>query len=306
MRTLFSRLMSAIFVALLFMGYSGNSFAYSACDPYNVVLPCTSPLSPYRLMDSYIKVSDRLAFYDSGSTTINDTENAGYWTLTSTAPGYSYAQYYIYSASGNWASPVYVGGNGQSYFLKSNAGFSWQGDGFGGTAYPYRVFSPVTGALEAIGPSGSCSGAIWCFNQHQQGSPNSYHAAGLGIGHSDDSYAWDVNLNYPSFDSDNGQHVYAVAAGTVAMTYGGSGNAETAGSCHQVLIQHTFNGNTWWSGYLHMTDLQVSRGSPVTRDTYIDDISTSCTGNNHLHFVVYQGTNSDYGLVSFSPTFVTR
>jgi len=52
----------------------------------------------------------------------------------------------------------------------------------GFTELPTQVPSPVTGPLEVIGPTGSCSNIEWCFNQHQTGAGGIGHIPGGGIG----------------------------------------------------------------------------------------------------------------------------
>ncbi len=172
----------------------------------------------------------------------------------------------------------------------------------GSQTHPSQVLSPVTGDLELIGPSGSCSNTKWCFNQHQTGG----HIPDGGICQAEDTYAWDANLNTPTWDSDQGEPVYAVAQGVICQTYGGCKNADDLGSYGQVLIEHSYEGNTWWSGYLHLDNIQVTRGQSVTENTIIGYVSDTGADNNHLHFVVYTDENIRSRLKSFDAQIQPR
>jgi Membrane proteins related to metalloendopeptidases len=183
-------------------------------------------------------------------------------------------------------------------FILASA-ISAQGDGL-----PSQVLSPVNGPLEVVSTLGDCSNTQWCFNQHKTGG----HIAGGGICRGDDTYAWDANLNTPPLDSDNNQPVYAVAQGVVTQTFGGCLNADDPGTYGQVLIEHDYQGKKWWSGYLHLANIQVSKGQSVTQDTIIGYVShTGVVDNvNHLHFAVYTGENSQGMLKSFNVQIVPR
>jgi len=172
---------------------------------------------------------------------------------------------------------------------------------------PTEILSPVAGDLEIVYPGQQYSGTKWCFNQHQEqpggpGTPG--HGPGGGIGKADDTFAWDVNLNYPAWNSDAGEPVYAVARGVVPDAYGGSINA--GGSYGQILIEHIYQGNKWWSGYLHLRDIQVMPGQNVDENTILGYISNVGADNDHLHFVVYKGQNIQGGLVSFDVNIIPR
>lgn len=100
--------------------------------------------------------------------------------------------------------------------------------------------------------------------------------------------------------------VYAVAAGVVPETYGGL--ADPKHLWGEVLIEHTYQGDTWWSGYLHMEGIQAKPGDHVTTDTVLGYISNESTSEMepHLHFVVYGGANKLGELVSFDAVITER
>jgi len=168
------------------------------------------------------------------------------------------------------------------------------------TIPPFAILSPVDGALEVVDDVNKCSNVIWCFNQHKTGG----HVAGGGICQADDTYAWDANLNSPQWDSDGGKAVYAVAAGKVASSFGTCINA--GGSYGQVLLEHESGGNKYWSGYLHLKDIQVIPEQEVTENTVLGYISNTGIDNNHLHLVLYKGTNTQGGLKSFDAQIIER
>ncbi|MBM3861756.1 MAG: hypothetical protein FJ395_19195 [Verrucomicrobia bacterium] len=184
-----------------------------------------------------------------------------------------------------------------------------------------EVLSPVIGDLEVIHPkehpNEKCTGTKWCFNQHQSRAsedPNSPrykvgHIRDGGINGANDTYAWDVNLNTPSWDSDRGKPVYAVARGRVATSFAGRPNA--GGDCGQLLIEHESEGIKWWSGYLHLEEkaknIQVKVGDPVDENTLLGYIGATCAYDiSHLHFVLYTNTNTRGGLVSFDAKIIPR
>jgi len=194
------------------------------------------------------------------------------------------------------AGNVYVTG----YSYASGTGYDYATIKYSQT--PRVVLSPVLGNLEVVSSLDQCSDppTKWCFNQHQTGG----HGPGQGICQSDDTYAWDANLSTPRPDSDAGKAVYAAAPGVVTTTYGGCTNA--GGSSGQLLIEHNSGGVVWWSGYLHLADIQVSTGQTVNAKTLLGYISDVGATNNHLHFVVYTGDNTLAGLVSFDASITRR
>jgi HEAT repeat protein len=172
---------------------------------------------------------------------------------------------------------------------------------------PIQVLSPVMGPMETVSDVNDCSGTKWCFNQHKTGMNGIGHIPGGGVGKADDTYAWDANLNTADeWDLDNGKPVYAVAPGVVCQTYGSKKNADDIGGYGQVLIEHSYQGKKWWSGYLHLTNIQVVKGQAVTEETILGNVSQVGADNSHLHFVVYTGENSEGKLRSFDAQISQR
>ncbi len=165
---------------------------------------------------------------------------------------------------------------------------------------PNAILSPVVGGLtqsvfQASQPM-STSSKPWSFWQegplHNPG-----HDVGQGIGGADDTYAWDINKNYPTWDDDDGKPIYAVADGVIMTNndfwgWGGS----TYG---QILIQHNTNGTIWYSGYLHCANITSKKsastivGRTVSAGEHIGDISNISGGSvtPHLHFAIYREIN---------------
>jgi Peptidase family M23 len=168
--------------------------------------------------------------------------------------------------------------------------------------FPLDLVLPVEGAFRVTGSENTdCNNAadMWTLCQHGTG----FHRSGGGISGSDETYAWDANL--PT-DQDQGKEVFPVAPGRVVKFAGTVEPGATSGS---VLIEHTTGDFTWWSGYLHMSDVSVTDGQVVSTSTPIGRISNVCacgTVPNHLHLAVYYGDNSAGGLKSRNAPFRAR
>ena len=179
-----------------------------------------------------------------------------------------------------------------------------------GGAYPLlpgvpSILSPVVGPFRVTrteNPECNNHPSLWTFCQHQTVSPDGTgHGPGRDPYGTDATYAWDINL---SGNADGGAPVYAVEPGLV-VKFAGSAKAGTD-TCKSVLIQHTTNGTTWWSGYLHMGSVLVQDGQTVSTSAQIGNIGSSCAGNQHLHLAAYIGTNAPGGLLSRDVSFVER
>lgn len=131
---------------------------------------------------------------------------------------------------------------------------------------PVNLTSPLFGSLTYQYPPTNCpwmGSAIWGFCQHQSGG----HISG-GIGGANDTYAWDCNL---SNDLDGGVAVYPVEDGYISHL-----SSWTGSSYGQLLIRHVTNGVTWYSGYLHMSNItpkKATAGLFVSKNEVIGNIS---------------------------------
>jgi len=161
---------------------------------------------------------------------------------------------------------------------------------------------PVEGAFRVTDESNSdCNNAtgLWTACQHKTG----FHRASGGISGSEETYAWDLNL--PG-DLDASKPVFAVAPGRIVKYAGQVAPGAVSGA---LLIEHETNGLTWWSGYLHMSDISLAEGSDVTTSTQLGRISNLCDCGsvpNHLHVVIYYGSNTPGGLKSRDAIFRER
>ncbi len=164
------------------------------------------------------------------------------------------------------------------------------------------VLAPVIGGYRVTGVENpACVGqrGLWTFCQHQ----TDLHREHGGISNSDDTFAYDINL---VSDADAGELVYPIRPGKVVKYAGNHRPGAVSGA---VLVEHDTAGEKWWSGYLHMNPIFVGDGELVGEDTPIGRISNVCQCGiipNHLHLVVYSGSNTAGGLVSESVQFVER
>lgn len=106
-----------------------------------------------------------------------------------------------------------------------------------------------------------------------------------------DTHALDLNLNYPSYNSDKGKIVRPIANGKVIIDNSYYGF---------ILIEHNTplkldDGtklNIWYSGYMHMNNL--TNLTNVTTASTLGNISRTGGTNDHLHFVIYTLINGRY------------
>lgn len=166
---------------------------------------------------------------------------------------------------------------------------------------PTLTYSPAYGDLTFLGQNSSSNqtNGPWSFWAHQTG----FHKPSGGIQASDDTWAYDVNLNVTGTggDLDKGMEILPAGYGTV-VKWGGSVSPGTD-STKSVLIEHNAGGDIWWSGYLHSRVVYAKLGDYVTPFTVLGLIGGSTGYPNHLHFAVYAGQNQ-YGKLKSSPVSV--
>jgi pimeloyl-ACP methyl ester carboxylesterase len=200
------------------------------------------------------------------------------------------------NASGPWSIRAINADGRQSGLFNFNV----QASGALPTGLPTSVLSPVIGPLRVTGSNLHIADGKWEFDQHKTGA----HVPGGGIHAANDTNAWDVNLYTPTnSNEDVGQPVYSTAEGDV-VTYAGLAPGASTGA---ILIAHPNKDNpVWWSGYLHMTNIQVSLNQHVTTTTILGDIGRVGADNDHLHFVIYSGKNARGELISFNASILER
>lgn len=107
----------------------------------------------------------------------------------------------------------------------------------------------------------------------------------------------DLNLNYPTWNSDSGKPVYACADGEVIyaqLVIRNDGSVSTWGRL--VVIRHKGDIHT---RYGHLRTLNVSKGDTVTRGQQIGTIGGTEYGlADHLHLDI-----SDSGILENVPTY---
>ncbi|HMT09438.1 MAG TPA: M23 family metallopeptidase, partial [Pyrinomonadaceae bacterium] len=200
------------------------------------------------------------------------------------------------NAPGSWTIRVINPDNSQS----QQFAFTVQPSGPPPTGLPTSVLSPVIGPLRVTTSNQGINDGKWEFNQHG----TDFHTPTGGISLSNDRYAWDSNLYLPTNgNGDAGKAVFATAPGQV-VKFVGLNPGDGPGA---VLVAHP-NANTpaWFSGYLHLRNVRVNVDQFVNQATVLGDVGNVGANNDHLHFVLYSGSNSRGNLSSFNATIEER
>lgn len=130
--------------------------------------------------------------------------------------------------------------------------------------------------------------AVSGFQMPIEHDPNNYGYVFKGWSSTSGSYHPGVDLNGPGYDDDD--PVYAVANGVVVYA--------TTESWGGVVIQHLYQGETWYSQYGHVDSIYVSVGEDVHKGQEIAEIgSVGPSTGPHLHFEIRESDhpNPTYG-----------
>ena len=111
---------------------------------------------------------------------------------------------------------------------------------------------------------------------------------------------WHSGMDMSTYRWDSG-NIYAISEGRVAFAdYNGSmGNV--------VMIHHNINGNTYTSMYMHLSEIYVSSGELVTKDTIVGRMGeTGAAYGAHLHLslitcLIYDGYCFNYRSYTVNP-----
>ena len=116
---------------------------------------------------------------------------------------------------------------------------------------PSKTYCVTNSYLKSNGAENQCQDG-WSFWQHKVGQHKNFNnsLASIYKYSPNDIYAWDINLNQPTHNTDKEKKVYAVADGEIYIGYewGLSGH-------NQVLLEHTDSDGNWSTAYLHMQPL---------------------------------------------------
>jgi len=125
-----------------------------------------------------------------------------------------------------------------------------------------------------------CACGTFCNNGGYTYTQTAMYGPGCGTIHHP---AEDFNIPcYGSGNADKGQPVYATADGLVVTTTSGWG---------ALVIQHNYQGQTYYSQYGHSINLQVSQGQTVTKGQKVAELGDNGTNAAHLHFEIRRSSH---------------
>jgi hypothetical protein len=269
-------------VRLVFSRSPGDTAEQSPVAYYNVCVEMTTCI---RTETNYLDFSaSHPAIAKSRTVTVQSVGLEGNFSLFSQPSRYGYEL---------TVNPKDLGvSDGQAGYATTHGALSTSG-------VPSKVYAPVAGSIvhhSKYSGSNKTSKA-WSFWQHKSG----YHHTHGGINGSNDTNAWDINLNVSGAGSnmDKKMPFYSAGYGTVVKWgYKKPGTDNTK----SILVNH----NGWYSGYLHAASVYVKQGDYVTPWTKLGRIGKAGSTNYHLHFAVYEGANKYKGLKSQNAKFKTH